>query len=185
MDANVDDEVRQLAYRLVREALGDGRLVRPERCDNCGGAPKTHPGIIAHHPRGYEGDAALDVEWLCPVCHGRTHCFPRGWARQWAGMDAEQRRAYSAELLARNPRLDAEWRRERSRKAGQGRRAKMTPEDMTRVAKLGGAAAAERFTAEHLAALQQKSRCECGLETNRGNIVRHCKRTGHREVSYD
>lgn len=178
----VPDEVKQAAYRAVRTALANGGLIRPDRCERCGKKPRTHPGIVSHHQRGYEGDAALDVEWLCPRCHGLVHCGPQSANRQWAGKTPEERSAKAYELMSRNPRLDAEWRRERSRKAGLGRRAKMTPEDMTRVAKLGGAAAAERFTAEHLAALQRKSRCECGLETNRGNIVRHCKRTGHREV---
>lgn len=62
------DRVEQVAaHHAVARAIGRGRLVR-QPCAVCG-ATKVH----AHHPRGYVGDARLDVEWLCALHHHQAH----------------------------------------------------------------------------------------------------------------
>ena len=50
----------------VRYAVRTGRLVRPERCPDCGRTCK----VQAHHA---DYSAPLEVEWLCPSCHKREH----------------------------------------------------------------------------------------------------------------
>lgn len=55
------------AYGRVRSALKSGRLVR-QPCVDCG-----DPQGQAHHPRGYDSDHALDIEWVCRVHHLARH----------------------------------------------------------------------------------------------------------------
>lgn len=55
------------AYKRVEMMLYHGSLTRLP-CQECGAEPAD-----AHHPRGYEGDAALDIEWLCPTHHKARH----------------------------------------------------------------------------------------------------------------
>lgn len=57
------------ARRAVRAAVIDGRLVRPDACQRCS---EIRP-VQAHHWRGYEPEAWLDVEWLCTRCHKTAH----------------------------------------------------------------------------------------------------------------
>ena len=52
------------ARAIVRWAVLKGRLIRPERCEQCGRVAKVHG---AHH----DYSKPLDVRWLCPVCHGK------------------------------------------------------------------------------------------------------------------
>jgi len=61
---------RRVAYDKVSNALRDGILNKPDRCSKCN---KLSDNIQAHHPNGYDGDNALDVQWLCPVCHHEEH----------------------------------------------------------------------------------------------------------------
>ncbi len=53
------------AYRVYREAIKDGSLVRPAACSRCGAKPSQ--SIHGHH-RDYS--RPLDVVWLCSKCHG-------------------------------------------------------------------------------------------------------------------
>lgn len=65
---------KELAKRLVRDAIRRGDLVRPEACPRCGKSPETidgRTGIHAHHHNGY--DNPLDVIWLCYDCHVAEH----------------------------------------------------------------------------------------------------------------
>ena len=59
---------RYKAHCKVSNALRDGRLVRPERCDMCGTECNPH----AHH-WSYLEEHWLDVEWLCVPCHTEWH----------------------------------------------------------------------------------------------------------------
>lgn len=77
------------ARHRVNSLLKSGRIVKPTHCQ--------HPGcentkVDGHHHRGYEGDAAVDVVWLCRTHHplprersvtweGRTQTL-REWARE-------------------------------------------------------------------------------------------------------
>lgn len=47
-------------------ALRRGELVRPEACEDCGAVGRIH----GHHP---DYAKPLEVEWLCPPCHGLRH----------------------------------------------------------------------------------------------------------------
>lgn len=49
----------------VRQALCDGVLVRPDKCDRC----PTRCKPDAHHE---DYSKPLEVEWLCDQCHGLT-----------------------------------------------------------------------------------------------------------------
>lgn len=53
----------------VGRALRDGKLHKPESCEGCG---KQTPSRQLHgHHADY--DKPLEVEWLCPECHGAKH----------------------------------------------------------------------------------------------------------------
>lgn len=63
---------RQLkAQSAVSKAIREGVLVRPDTCELCGSIPlpAAHAQIVAHHWQGYEGDAAIDVLWICASCN--------------------------------------------------------------------------------------------------------------------
>ena len=60
---------KQAGRMRLQYELKMGRLTRPDACSECLRPVKPE----AHHPRGYDGDAALDVEWLCKTCHGTRH----------------------------------------------------------------------------------------------------------------
>lgn len=59
---------KEWAYRVVRAALKSGVLARPSACERCG---QPNPSIHGHHHHGYA--RPLDVVWLCPRCHRRSH----------------------------------------------------------------------------------------------------------------
>ena len=53
------------AQRLVQYHLDTGRMIRPDRCQNCG---RNNQQIEAAH---YDYDYPLVVKWLCTSCHRR------------------------------------------------------------------------------------------------------------------
>lgn len=55
------------ARNKVKTAVRNGTLVRPSKCGECGAAAGR---IDAHHP---DYNKPLEVEWLCPSCHGKKH----------------------------------------------------------------------------------------------------------------
>ena len=57
---------RARAREAVKYALRTGKLVRPARCERC--KRKCKPE--AHH---HDYAKKLDVEWICPTCHGKEH----------------------------------------------------------------------------------------------------------------
>lgn len=57
---------KRRAQNRVAKAVKAGRLVRPDACENCGSGGR----IQAHH---HDYSKPLDVKWLCPRCHGKTH----------------------------------------------------------------------------------------------------------------
>lgn len=62
------------AQMLVRSALKNGTLIRPNNCETCGKKPKPfrdgRSGINAHHN---DYNKPLDVTWLCATCHRQWH----------------------------------------------------------------------------------------------------------------
>lgn len=57
---------KRKAHIIVGNCLRDGKLERPERCDNC----KCECKPQAHHS---DYGKPLDVEWLCVSCHVDWH----------------------------------------------------------------------------------------------------------------
>lgn len=59
--------MKYAAHNLVCSAVRDGRLSRPDRCQEC--------GIQSKNIHGHHNDYAkpLEVRWLCPVCHNAWH----------------------------------------------------------------------------------------------------------------
>ncbi|KKN15588.1 hypothetical protein LCGC14_0984380 [marine sediment metagenome] len=66
------------AHRKVDNAIKRGRLIQPNRCENCQTVPKPmsdgRTRIQAHHD---DYDKPLKVRWLCQECHHGQH-KPRG-----------------------------------------------------------------------------------------------------------
>lgn len=61
------DPFKEAARRELREAVRSGRAIKPSICEDCG-AGNT---VIHGHHEDYS--RALDVAWLCRICHGRRH----------------------------------------------------------------------------------------------------------------
>lgn len=55
------------AQGKARYAVRTGRLYKSDFCTKCG----SDTPLVAHHWNGY--DRPLDIEWLCRLCHARTH----------------------------------------------------------------------------------------------------------------
>ena len=61
------------AGSLVKIAIKDGVLVRPEHCEECGlkrVPDRRGSKIVAHH---YDYNNPLAVRWLCHFCHRKWH----------------------------------------------------------------------------------------------------------------
>lgn len=54
---------RQYARDVIKRALRSGRLTRPTECEHCGAG-----GLIEASHSDYS--KPMEVEWLCPPCHG-------------------------------------------------------------------------------------------------------------------
>jgi len=48
----------------VKTAILQGKLVRPDHCEDCGGTP-----VHSHHD---DYSKPLEVRWLCPKCHAKA-----------------------------------------------------------------------------------------------------------------
>ena len=53
----------------VNNAARDGKLHKPDRCEDCGEITPS-PDLRGHHD---DYSKPLDVRWLCHPCHGREH----------------------------------------------------------------------------------------------------------------
>lgn len=60
---------KKTAHTAVGNAVRDGKLVKPSRCDEC--KATTESRLLHGHHEDYS--APLDVRWLCATCHGRHH----------------------------------------------------------------------------------------------------------------
>lgn len=67
---NMPKNIYRARY-YIHNAIRDGKLIKPENCENCGikdwGEKRSM--IEAHHYRGYEPEFWLVVQWLCTNCH--------------------------------------------------------------------------------------------------------------------
>ena len=59
------------AWSAVANALREGRLSKPDACNECG----RDKHLVAHHHLGYTADHQLDVQWLCRPCHKAAHAI--------------------------------------------------------------------------------------------------------------
>lgn len=50
------------AHTLVNNAVRSGKIAKPNNCDRCGVESRLH----GHHK---DYSKALEVMWLCPLCH--------------------------------------------------------------------------------------------------------------------
>lgn len=64
-----ENQHKRKAQCAVSNALRDGKLVRPSKCEHCGTSEKK---IQGHH-WSYLPEHWLDVMWLCTTCHGLEH----------------------------------------------------------------------------------------------------------------
>lgn len=60
---------KRKTHHAVNNALRDGRLTRPNKCESCGKSEK----LQAHHD---DYGKPLAVRWLCIPCHGKAHRKP-------------------------------------------------------------------------------------------------------------
>jgi len=68
-----DNEKKKRVQHLTDKAINKGILIRPVKCDECGGTQEFSDGrngIQAHH---CDYDKPLDVIWLCQKCHHEWH----------------------------------------------------------------------------------------------------------------
>jgi hypothetical protein len=61
------NSIKKGAKTIVGNAVRDGRLFKPDNCEECGSKPKRLHG----HHNDYA--FALQVRWLCPGCHNKWH----------------------------------------------------------------------------------------------------------------
>jgi hypothetical protein len=63
---NARNPEKAKARQIFGNAVRDGKLVRPDTCQECGAG-----GVIHGHHRDYS--KPLEVMWLCVPCHGLQH----------------------------------------------------------------------------------------------------------------
>lgn len=66
--------LKEKARAVVHAHLLNGRIIRPERCDECNKIPKKFKGnrspLRADHYKGYEKENWLKIKWICVDCDG-------------------------------------------------------------------------------------------------------------------
>ena len=60
------NSTKRAAHIIVGNAIRDGHLIRPDKCENCG----CSSNLQAHHDNYMK---PLDVRWLCVACHSDWH----------------------------------------------------------------------------------------------------------------
>jgi hypothetical protein len=61
---------RGVARQTLHSAVRGGAVTKPTSCEECGLTALLH----GHHE---DYSKPLDVEWLCPACHGKRHRLGR------------------------------------------------------------------------------------------------------------
>jgi transposase-like protein len=59
--------IKRMASIMVGNAVRDGKLIKPDSCEDCGTTP------IRLHGHHYDYAYPLVVRWLCPGCHNKWH----------------------------------------------------------------------------------------------------------------
>jgi len=60
------DPYKRRCRSALQNAVADGKVKRPNSCSECGWVGPVH----GHHK---DYSRPMDVEWLCPICHGKRH----------------------------------------------------------------------------------------------------------------
>ena len=68
------------ARQVVKRAIDTGKLIRPNRCSECGKSCIPQ----AHHYNGYDKKHRFDVIWPCRECHDLIHRLPDSVAERQA-----------------------------------------------------------------------------------------------------
>ena len=61
--------IKGKANRILRNAVVNGKIIKPNKCEECG-VVKEKRLIHGHHPNYAK---PLNVKWLCGVCHSAVH----------------------------------------------------------------------------------------------------------------
>lgn len=67
--ADPENKQKTRARRKVQTAMVNGTIIKPITCSECG----INGSIEAHHYKGYSDEFAIDVVWLCKICHEAEH----------------------------------------------------------------------------------------------------------------
>jgi hypothetical protein len=59
--------IKRMASTIVGNAVRDGKILKPEYCEDCNNKPNRLHGH--HNDYAYP----LVVRWLCPACHNKWH----------------------------------------------------------------------------------------------------------------
>lgn len=59
--------IKALAQTMIGNRVRDGKMVRPDSCEQCGSSSQV---VHGHHD---DYSRPLDVRWLCPSCHRKWH----------------------------------------------------------------------------------------------------------------
>ena len=60
---------KRKAQSAVSNAIRDGKLIEPSKCEHC----RTTEKKLQGHHWSYDPKHWLDVIWLCTSCHGKEH----------------------------------------------------------------------------------------------------------------
>ncbi len=101
MSTRARDPRASSCHRIVRQAIKNGDLVRPDRCSKCGHAPGLSkagsPMIHGHHD---DYSKPLDVQWLCPKCHREVTPLPAVMGAPTPGSRNGQAKMHESQIKA-------------------------------------------------------------------------------------
>lgn len=70
--SRVENKEKHQAREKLLWAVKSKKVIRPDQCERCGVECVPH----GHH---HDYSKPLDVNWLCPKCHGKEHSSDTPW----------------------------------------------------------------------------------------------------------
>ena len=74
--------------RIIRKAIRDGKIIKPDKCEECG-KPTKKKSLCGHHD---DYSKPFEIRWLCYKCHsiakhkvGIKTRFQKGHRSYWKG----------------------------------------------------------------------------------------------------